>query len=215
MEKTMFVKNPATLLVIFLGMVISTGKSEANQDHKKLNILFYGAFSSAQEMGNYDEYLAGENDFPVTPSHGEVGLGMGVIWNLSRRAAVKFSGDYLLGAEVKKEDPSDMETCTYRTYDNINLIGSGIIRFGEVTQFFISPGAGINMLVPYGDTQKTGSLGSIIVIEAPAKKIHPLMAFGAGVIHNMKKNFFVMEILFTRIFQYQKNSIMFRLGFGF
>jgi len=32
--------------------------------------------------------------------------------NLSNRFAVQISVDYLLGAEVKKEDPSDGETCT-------------------------------------------------------------------------------------------------------
>ena len=208
-------KKLAALLIIFLGLITPAGRSEVNQNHRGIDLLFYGAFNMAHKMGDNDEYLAGENDFPVTPAHGEAGIGLGVIWNLSKRFAIQFCGDYLFGGEVEKEDPSDKETCTYRTYDNINLIGSGIIRFGGGTQFFISPGAGINILVPYDDTEKTGSLGSIIVIEAPAKKIHPLMAFGAGVIHNMKKSFFITEILFTRNFEYQKSSILFRLGLGF
>lgn len=211
----MFSRKLAIVFFILLGLISLPQKSETAQNKKRIYILFQGAYSMAQKLGSADEYVAGENDFPITPAHDEVGLGLGVIMNLSNRFAVQISVDYLLGAEVKKEDPSDGETCTYKTYDNVNLLGSGIVKLGGKTQFFISPGVGINLLAPYADKEKTGSLGSIIVIEAPDKKIHPMMVLSGGVIHNMRKTFIKLEILYARIFDYQKNSILFRLGLGF
>jgi len=52
-----------------------------------------------------DEYVPGEHDFPVTPSHVEYCGGFDVIYNLSNRLAAQLSFDYLRGAEVEKTDP--------------------------------------------------------------------------------------------------------------
>jgi hypothetical protein len=187
----------------------------AIRKNKKTYILVHGVFNLAQEMGSNDEYVPGENDFPVTPAHNEYGVGCGVMVNLSNKFAIRLSGDYLQGAEVEKEDPSDGETIMYRTYNNINVLGSVIFKFGGKTRFFISCGAGINILSPYADKEVAGSLGSIIMLRAPDSKTNPMASFGGGVILNMKKIIFKIEALYTKIFKYQKNSILLRLGFGF
>jgi hypothetical protein len=207
-------KTAILLIILVTGALIQIAPAAENQT-KRINIIFHGTFSLACQMGSENDYIAGENDFPITPSHSEVGLGLALMFNLSRMFALQLSGDFLLGAEVTKEDPSDGETCDYKTYNNMNLIAGGMMRFGKNTQMFLSAGGGVNVLLPYADTEKIGSLGSLVAIEAPEKKIHPMVAVGGGVIQNLAKMLFKLEILYTRIFDYDKNFILLRLGVGF
>ena len=208
-------KKSMTFFVILLVMITFPQKGMTTQKNKKTYIFVHVAFSLAQKMGSNDEYVPGENDFPITPAHKEYGVGCGLIINLSNRFAIQLSGDYLLGAEVKKEDPSDGETYMYKTYNNINVLGSLMFKFGRKNRFFISCGAGLNILSPYADKEVEGSLGSIIMLQAPDSKTNPMASFGGGVILNMKKIIFKIEALYTKIFKYEKNSILLRLGFGF
>ncbi len=209
-------KKFITFFVILLVMItFFPQKSMATQKNKKTYIFVHVAFSLAQKMGSNDEYVPGENDFPITPAHHEYGVGCGLIINLSNRFVVQLSGDYLLGAEVKKEDPFDGETYMYKTYNNINVLGSLMFKFGRKNRFFISCGGGVNILTPYANKEVEGSLGSIIMLQAPDSKTNPMAAFGGGVILNMKKIIFKIEALYTKIFNYHKNSILLRLGFGF
>jgi hypothetical protein len=69
--------------------------------------------------------------------------------------------------------------------------------------------------MPYEDKEETGSLGSIILIEAPEKKTNPMALFGGGVIFKMGRGFFKVEAFYSKIFDYDKNSILIRVGFGF
>jgi len=199
-------------LVIF---ALFPQKGMSNQTKKKLSILVHASFSLAQKMGSVDEYEPGENDFPITPTHTGLGGGLDTIIDLSEKFAFQLSADYLSGAEVKKLDPSDGETYLYKTYDNINIMGSVLFKVSLSSPFFISFGGGMNILCPYADREVSGSLGSIIILEAPDKTINPMAALGGGVILAKKKMILRIEALYTVIFNYQKNSILLRLGFGF
>ena len=175
----------ATLIVLtllILPAMVSAQKKVDIQDKKSFHIILNGAFSLVQAMGSDSDYVPGENDFPVTPSHSEYGGGLGFMFDLSDNLSLKIEGEYLLGAEVVKEDPSDGETYTYKTYDNLNVIGSLLYTFGEETKFFISAGGGVNILMPYDDKEETGSMGSIILIEKPETTMNMMAAFGGGVL---------------------------------
>jgi len=217
----MFKKNPISVLaLIVLSMLILSGLISAQtkvdiNSEKSFYILLSGSFSLTQAIGSDSDYVPGINDFPVTPSHNEYGGGLGFMFDLSDNIAIKIEGDYLLGTEVVKEDPSDGETYTYKTYDNVNVIGSLVLKFGDETQFFVSGGGGFNILMPYADKEETGSLGSIIVIEAPETTTNLMAAVGAGVIFNTGNMIVKIEGQYTMIFDYEKNSILLRLGLGF
>lgn len=202
------------LWAIFIVIIFSPYVNNA-QTVKKTFILIHGSFNLTQQMGSNDDYAAGDNDFPITPAHSEFGGGGSLFINLSKRSALQFSVDYLFGAEVKKEDPSDSEIFMYRTYNNVNVLANGIVKFGKKKQIFLICGAGINVLIPYAEKEVEGSKGSIIVLQPPDKKINPMAAFGGGVILNMKKMIFIIEALYTMIFNYNKNAILFRIGVGF
>lgn len=217
----MFRKNQLSLIaLIVLSMLVLSGLISAQTKvkidrEKSFHILLNGAFSLVQNIGSDSDYVPGVNDFPVTPSHNEYGGGLGFMFDLSDNIAIKIEGEYLLGADVVKEDPSDGETYTYKTYDNVNVIGSLVIKFGAETQFFVSGGGGVNILMPYDNKEETGSLGSVIIIEAPDKTTNPMAAVGAGVIFNTGGMIVKIEGQYSMIFDYEKNSIILRLGLGF
>jgi len=185
------------------------------EEEKSFYFMLYGVFSLVQEMGSVGEYVPGVNDFPVTPAHSEYGGGLGFFIDISDNVALNISGEYLLGTEVTKTDPSDGETYTYKTYDNINALASLVVKFGEDIKFFASAGGGANILMPYADKEETGSLGSIIVITPPDKTMNIMAAFGAGAIFDLGATFLKIEAQYSMIFDYEKDSILLRLGFGF
>lgn len=209
----MFIKRIITFVSVFFLIFISPIQSATQQ--KKVYILLYGTFNLVQKMGNIGDYVPGENDFPITPAHFESGGGLGLFINISHRFAIQLSSYYLFGNRVNKEDPSDGETVTYKTYNNINTLGSVIVKVGSKPQFFICGGGGFNVLIPYPQKEVEGSLGSIIILQPPDKKINPMVGVGGGVILNFKKMILKLEALYTMILRYEKNSILIHIGFGF
>lgn len=211
-------KNKILNALFILFVVSSPFSPETYAQEKKeksISFMLLGSLAMVQEMGNNADYIPGENDFPITPSHIEYGGGLGILFNFSKLLSLQLTGEYLSGAEVDKVDPSDMESYTYRTYNNINVLASLLIKFGRKKRFFVTVGGGMNILMPYKDKEETGSLGSIILIEAPEKKTNPMALFGGGVIFKMGRGFFKVETLYSMIFDYDKNSIFIRLSIGF
>jgi hypothetical protein len=202
-------------LTIWMMLTFFSVNSMAMGKFKKVYILFNGIFSIQHQLGDNNDYTAGVNDFPVTPTHKEFGLGCGLMINFSEKLAAQLVGDYLFGTEVEKEDPSDGEIVMYRTYNNINVMGSMILKFGRKNQFFTSGGGGINFINPYDDKELEGSLGSLIIISAPESKINPMISFGGGVILKMPKAILKFEAAYTLTFKTKKKSILLRLGIGF
>lgn len=217
----MFKKNllfiAAILIVSFAVFSTSVSAQTSVKIHKDKEFYFLlnGAFSLVQEMGSVSDYTPGSNDFPVTPSHNEYGGGLGFMIGLSDSLAIKIEGEYLLGADVTKEDPNDGETYTYTTYDNVNVLAGLVLKFGDEIQFFLSAGGGVNILIPYDDKEETGSLGSIIVVEAPDTTTNIMAAFGAGAIFNTGGMIIKIEGQYGMVFDYEKNSIILKLGIGF
>ena len=200
-----------TILVVFVCMsLLCPLETDA-----RARFQLFGTLARVLEMGSVSDYIAGDNDFPVTPSHLEYGGGLGIMFNLSQRLDFQVTGEYLFGANVDKTDPTDGETYIYRTYDNINILGSLLLKFGSKPQFFLTAGGGMNILNPYNDKEDTGSLGSIILIEAPEKKTNPIVVFGGGVIFNAGRGSFKVEALYSMIFDYDKKSILIRVGYAF
>lgn len=200
------------LLILFM---VFPGESMASRNKKKVVILINGLLEYTLKSGSDSDYIPGENDFPITPSHTGFGLGCGLMINLSDRIALQVAGEYLLGSDVEKTDPSDGETVKYRTYDNINLLSSLMVCFGTDHQFFFSCGGGFNILNPYEEKEVEGSLGSLIIISTPDSKINLMARIGGGVIFPLKKSFLKIEALYNLIFNCGKNSILLRLGIGF
>ncbi len=210
-------RNLLIIVVIALFLVTSstTILAAKKAKEKKVYFILSGAYTMVGDMGADGDYVAGSNDFPVTPSFSEMGGGLGILYNLSDSIGISVSADYLMGADVDKVDPSDGETYAYTTYDNLNIIAAVMLKFGGDTKFFISAGGGFNILMPYDDKEETGSLGSIIVVEAPESTSNFLISAGGGAIMNLGGAILKIEAQYVMVMDYEKNSILLKIGIGF
>jgi hypothetical protein len=208
-------KTIGFFVVLLILLIFFPVENQAARKNKKVVILINGLLGYNLKAGSDNDYIPGENDFPMTPAYTGLGLGCGLMFNLSDRIALRVTGDYILGSEVEKKDPSDDETVKYRTYDSINILGGMIYRFGIKQRFFASGGAGFNILNPYADKEAEGSLGSVVIISAPDSKINLMASIGGGIIFPLKKSILKIEALFNLIFETGKNSILLRMGIGF
>jgi hypothetical protein len=213
-NKLILIAIPLALL-LFVPSLLLAQEEVPIQTTKKSIFFLQGAFSLVSEIGQESDYVAGENDFPITPSHSEYGGGIGVLFNLSEGFGIYIASEYLMGATVTKEDPSDGETFEYQTYDNVNINANLMVKFGSGVQFFVMAGGGINILLPYANKEEEGSLGSVILIEEPETTINPMFVAGGGVLLNAGKMYIKLEAQYAMIFDYDKNFIIMRAGFGF
>lgn len=214
----------AVVLPVFLLTLFSSVEHLKAQEprwswegEKRLHFVVSGMLYSQFEMGSDADYLPGENDFPVTPSHLGFGVGMGFIFDVSKTVSLQVSADYVLGAEVKKIDPSDSEFFIYKTYNTVNFLAGGMLKLsGSKIRPFLSAGGGLCMLMPYDDREDSASAGSIIIIEAPEKKTYPMFMVGGGVLIGLKTTGFIkIELLYTRVSDYDRNALFLKLGYAF
>lgn len=187
------------------------------EGEKRLHFVVTGMFYQQMQMGSDSDYLPGENDFPVTPSFTGFGLGLGFLMDISKKFALQVSADYVFGGEVQKIDPSDSEFFLYKTYNTANFLASGVLKLNSrKIQSFLTAGGGLSMLLPYDDSEDTGSTGSIVLVEAPDKKTYPMLMLGGGVMIRLKSaGFLKIELQFTRVLDYDKNAIFLKLGYAF
>ena len=67
------------------------------------------------EYGSEDEYVMGENDFPVTPAHTPLGFGADFAYSFTKNIAIALEARYILSSEVALIDPSDQDTVEINT----------------------------------------------------------------------------------------------------
>ncbi|MFC2161141.1 outer membrane beta-barrel protein [Acidobacteriota bacterium] len=208
-------KTITLLISLLVIMAIFPKIAHPNLTEKKFNISAHLSFSKVLKTGSNDDYEPGENDFPITAAHNDFGYGLSLDFNLAKRFSFQLSTDIITGSTVRKEDPTDGETYDYKTYNSINVLGTTKVKFGSNFPFFIIGGGGLNILRPYSDKEVSGSFGSIIILEAPDAKTNLMAALGVGAFLSQKTVILKLEALYTRIFKSKKNSVLFRLGFGF
>ncbi|MBN2136000.1 MAG: hypothetical protein JW737_09735 [Acidobacteria bacterium] len=212
--------NRKTIALLLFGLLVFGGFIFAQtpvpiEKEKNIKFFIHGSYNMVQEMGSTGDYVAGENDFPVTPSHNEVGGGLQIMYHVSPLISIGLLGEYLTGTDVEKIDPSDNETYTYTTYDNVNILANVYLKFGDELKFFVNAGAGFNMLMPYNDKEETGSLGSIIIVTKPDNSTNFIFAAGGGIMYDLGGVTAKLEGQYISNSELDKNSIIIRIGIGF
>lgn len=148
---------------------------------KKTQLILRAGYNLFQSNGSDGDYVAGENDFPVTPAYGAAALGLGIHFSRSQSMAYGLDVRYGLAGQVDLRDPSDGEVVRVDTPKSL-LAVAGITRFIELSgrlRLALSLGAGVEYLTA-GDQEFISALGNKIVIPSPEKPFSPLAAIGAG-----------------------------------
>ncbi len=137
-----------------------------------------GLFSANGAVG---DYVAGANDFPVTPAYQSPAFGFGFAVFTSRHFAVGLDIRYGLSTSVDLRDPSDGETIPADTPKNLTAVFSlyKYFDFSERLGLYVSIGGGLeNLMVE--EKEYVSNLGNKIIIAAPEKALSPLAAGGIG-----------------------------------
>jgi outer membrane protein W len=105
----------ARLLIALL--ILVSGLSFAQP--KRFELSLFGGVNPIFAYGSPDDYVAGSNDFPVTPAHTPGSFGAALTYYLSDRLGVELRGEYTLAAPLTLTDPSDQDTASIKSGEHI------------------------------------------------------------------------------------------------
>ncbi|UCH94551.1 MAG: outer membrane beta-barrel protein [Candidatus Aminicenantes bacterium] len=178
------------------------------------SILF--GFNHTSSYGSEEDYICGENDFPVTPAHTPLQFAASLAYFFTKNTAIELTGAYTFGSRVTLQDPSDNDTVDINTARHFSFTLNFIYRF-LVKKFrpYLRAGGGIDSLITKEETY-ISRYGYEIKFVSPERKVDPLLDIGGGVHYFFTPKFGVMMdirymIIFTR--EYNINGSNLKLGF--
>jgi hypothetical protein len=174
-------KNIFICVAVLALILTAAGNLSAKNSYKKTQFTVGSGLNLFTATGSDSDYKAGENDFPVTPTYKALACEIGLTFFTSPSFAVGFDFRYGFLANVDLIDPSDKETISVDTPQNL-IAALNLYQYFDLSrqmQFFISLGGGAEYLMAK-DGEYTGTLGSKIIILAPEKPLSPLAAVGIG-----------------------------------
>lgn len=110
MKKVLF-----TVLIPVLLVSFSFGQE------KRFHLSFFGGVNHVFAYGSEDDYMMGENDFPITPAHTPLDLGAALAYLLTENLAVELRGDFTFNSMVTFLDPSDQDTVEINTSKHFSI----------------------------------------------------------------------------------------------
>ena len=187
MKKNMPILQALITVLLLAGLQLGAvqqpaKKSMTKAGWQKSQFWLRGGLNWSSANGADGDYVAGANDFPVTPSHQAPVLGLGFAVFTSRHLAVGLDVRYGLSTSVDLRDPADGETIPADTPTNLTAV-INLYKYVDLSPrlgFFVSIGGGIENLMAE-EKEYVSSLGNKIIIAAPDKALSPLAACGLGV----------------------------------
>lgn len=205
------------ILIFILMMVYLTGFAAAETaGEKRLQLSILAGIHKVSGYGSEADYSAGENDFPVMPSHQPSCLGMSFAYSLTKKTVFELAGRYYFSSKVTLEDPSDQDTLEIYSAKHFSVTANFIYRL-SVKAFspFLAVGVGIdNMLVK--DKTYTSEYGYEIELLAPEKKTDLMFNLGGGIQYSFSSGFgMVMDVRYVILFDKPSNVKSLNLMAGF
>jgi hypothetical protein len=184
-KNTLIILTLTTILLLanfqLMAFQQPASKSFLKESFLRKQFCLRGGLNMFSVNGADSDYMAGTNDFPVTPAYQSPAFGFSFAVFTSRSFAVGLDVLYGLSAKVDLRDPSDGETIPVNMPKNLvaalNLFQ--YFNLSEQMQLFVSLGGGAEYRMAE-EEKYLSNLGSEIIISAPAKPLSPLAAAGIG-----------------------------------
>lgn len=164
------------------------------------NLYLFGKGNFKFSAGSEDDYIEGENDFPMSSNFKTLGFGFGLTGG-SRIVFFGLEAQYNLSGTTTLTDPSDDDTVDIDTYTYATAllqIGFNIFQNSNL-RFYINGGGGVSFAIGAETKNYITRLGYDAEIDVPDKK-YPITAFGgAGLVLKFSSS---MGVLFSGRFQY-------------
>jgi len=199
------------LSVLILAFTVNIGFGQ----HRKFQVTIFAGMNHVFEFGSVDDYVLGENDFPVTPAHTPANMGMAFAYFFTNNIGVELDGRYTLSSKVTLEDPSDQDTVKIDTSRHYSVTLNFIINFlrGKFRPYLVA-GGGVDKLLTKDETY-TSEYGYEIDFLAPKKTSDPVAQVGAGVCYYLAQSLGIrLDFRYVIIFDEPDNISNLNIVFG-
>jgi hypothetical protein len=139
----------------------------------------FGKGNFIGSSGSRDDYLEGENEFPLVSAYKNYGVGFGLAFGKLVFAGIE--GHYNLSGKATLTDTSDDDTLeinTYKYVSGIFTLGVNLVR-NNALRLYINGGGGVRYILDAERQTYTSELGFAVEIEPPEKEFL-LEAFGGA-----------------------------------
>jgi outer membrane protein W len=175
------------MVVIILAVVYFAGF--ASGEEKKWQLSFLAGIQRVSAFGSESDYVAGENDFPVTPSHSSLGGGVSLGYLFNKRLSLEFGTRYYTRSTATLLDPSDQDTVEIKTAEHLSLSANFMLWAGQgKVRSYLTVGAGIDNIFAEDKTYTT-NYGYEIEFLAPDRKVDFSFNLGVGFQSYLAANF--------------------------
>jgi hypothetical protein len=173
------------ILIAILMITASFGFTQ----QKRVQFSLLGGINRVMEYGSLEDYVSGETDFPVVPSHSPLNFGVALAFFISDSVGIEFDGRYILSTNVMLEDPSDLDSVEVDTSKHFTLTASLIFQIPKgAFRPYLLIGGGIDLLSAE-DQVYTSEFGYEVEILSPERKTDLLAQGGGGILLFMSQEF--------------------------
>jgi len=177
---------------LFFLFFISLALGTATAQEKKWQLAVLAGLANVAETGSKTDYILGENDFPITPSHRPKSIGGTLDFSLTERLTFQLAGQFYFPSKVTLEDPSDKATVEIESAKHFSITANIVYRFtGKTIKPYLLAGIGSDTLSAEDHTYMSAA-GYEIHFLAPEKKTNLTVNLGAGIQFHFSQNFGVL-----------------------
>jgi outer membrane protein W len=202
---------------LFVAMIwIISGVVLAQEETgKKHQFSLLGGISHILEYGSEEDYVLGENDFPVTPGHTPPFFGLSFSYYLADKIKMELDWRYVFNSEVILTDPSDGDTVAIDTSKQHFTSLSFVYQFlrSKFRPYFLV-GGGLNKLLAKTQSYVT-NYGYEIDLEVPDKTTALFAQIGGGVDALLSSALGIkLDVRFVYLFSDPDNIYLLFAGLG-
>ncbi|MBN1271406.1 MAG: hypothetical protein JXB26_03975 [Candidatus Aminicenantes bacterium] len=182
--------------------------------NKRLS-LFLGV-NHVFEYGAEEDYVLGENDFPVTPAHTPPLIGASFSNGFGEYFGLEVESLFILGSRFTIEDPSDGDTVEVLSDSRLSLSLNVFFRkqWGQFCPYLIV-GGGLDKLLAK-EEKMTSAYGYEITFEVPERTFDPFVQFGGGVEYLLSDSMGMkLNVRYVLIFDELENVGGMNISLGF
>ncbi|MBN2245985.1 MAG: outer membrane beta-barrel protein [Candidatus Aminicenantes bacterium] len=184
-------KKAVLLISIIIILLLSTAVAEDLRTHVTLT----GGANHHFEYGSVDDYIPGENSFPVMPAHDASSFGLSFAYFFNPSLGLEIDGAISSSSQVTLTDPSDIDTVEVETARHFSLTFNVLYQrlLGRFNPY-LALGAGFDRLSAE-DQKLISAYGYEIVMLAPPEGERVDFTIGAG----GGLNFFIFKNIGLRL----------------
>ena len=147
----------------------------------KFQFSIFGGINNVFKYGSENDYVMGENDFPVTPAHKPASFGASIGYFFTDNIGIELDGRYYLSSKVTLEDSSDQDTVEVDTSRHYSMTLNLFYQLsGGNFRPYLVVGGGFDKLSAK-DEEYTSEYGYEIEFIAPEKTTDLLAQVGGGI----------------------------------